>query len=620
MSNTPTPSERLKRLLGQTTRALAADPDAELRFGGERAQVSGTEAKIPLPPRKLDPKKLSICRGQADSAALKLAHHDERLHAELTPSSRAAADIHTALEDVRLEALGGQRLSGVGENMAAALEKSLEDKGYARMEDRQDIPLSDIVALLAREKMTGRPVPTPARDLVEQWRQEIEAKASSSLQKLADPDSYDDQQGFADLVQDLLADLGMADEKGDAEPEEDDQQAEQDDESEVPDSTGEDENEPPEDQSEDGLDDQVPDLGEARDGEADLTEQPADWEETDEDEEARARVEMAQRQELGQDLGENYKVYTTQFDETVQPSEICEPEELERLRQSLDNQLEGLHAVVARLANRLQRRLLAQQNRAWQFDLDEGILDAARLARVIVDPTQPLSYKQEKDQAFKDTTVTLLIDNSGSMRGRPITVAALCGDILARTLERCGVSVEILGFTTRAWKGGQSREKWVMDGRPQQPGRLNDLRHIIYKPASVPWRRAKNNLALMLKEGLLKENIDGEALKWAHDRLLGRPETRRILMVISDGSPVDDTTTSNNGSGYLDRHLREIIAYIENMSPIELLAIGIGHDVTRFYRRALTIADVEQLGSAMTDQLADLFDDSDPATPQRRIA
>jgi cobaltochelatase CobT len=314
-----------------------------------------------------------------------------------------------------------------------------------------------------------------------------------------------------------------------------------------------------------------------------------------------------------------YRIFTTQFDETISAEDLCDPEELTRLRAYLDQQLQALQGVVSRLANRLQRRLLAKQNRAWEFDLEEGILDAARLARVVVDPTNPLSYKLEKDTNFRDTVVTLLLDNSGSMRGRPITVAAMCADILARTLERCAVKVEILGFTTKAWKGGQSRERWLAEGKTPQPGRLNDLRHIVYKSADAPWRRARRNLGLMMREGLLKENIDGEALVWAHGRLLTRNEQRRILMVISDGAPVDDSTLSVNAGNYLEKHLRLVIEEIETKSPVELIAIGIGHDVTRYYRRAVTIVDAEQLGGAMTEKLAELFDEEAP-TDRRRVS
>jgi cobaltochelatase CobT len=303
----------------------------------------------------------------------------------------------------------------------------------------------------------------------------------------------------------------------------------------------------------------------------------------------------------------DYRIYTQQFDEIVPATELCDPEELTRLRNFLDQQLQSMQGVVARLANKLQRLLMAQQNRHWEFDIEEGILDTARLPRIIIDPMYPLSFKREKDMVFRDTSVTILLDNSGSMRGRPIMVAAMCADILARTLERCAVKVEILGFTTRAWKGGQSREKWIAAGKPPHPGRLNDLRHIIYKAADEPLRRARRNLGLMMREGLLKENIDGEALMWAHNRAIARTEQRRILMVISDGAPVDDSTLSVNAGNYLERHLRNVIEDIETRSPVELVAIGIGHDVTRYYRRAVTIVDAEQLGGAMTEQLTSLF-------------
>lgn len=316
----------------------------------------------------------------------------------------------------------------------------------------------------------------------------------------------------------------------------------------------------------------------------------------------------------------DYKAFTNKFDEMILAEELCDAEELERLRAYLDKQLQHMSAIVARLANRLQRRLMAQQNRSWEFDLEEGVLDPARLSRIIMDPQQPLSFKREKDMNFRDTVVTLLLDNSGSMRGRPITVAATCADILARTLERCGVKVEILGFTTRAWKGGQSREAWLQAGKPANPGRLNDLRHIVYKAADAPWRRARRNLGLMMREGLLKENIDGEALDWAHKRLLARSEQRRILMMISDGAPVDDLTLSVNPGNYLEKHLRSIIEEIETRSPVELIAIGIGHDVTRYYRRAVTIVDAEELGGAMTEKLAELFaENAVPVAPPKMM-
>jgi cobaltochelatase CobT len=433
---------------------------------------------------------------------------------------------------------------------------------------------------------------------------EIEMLAGTSLDALAATADLHDQEAFARLARNVIRDLNLDDNQGEEKGE--DQTQGDDEEQSKENKSSEDE----EDGAADASDEPSSDEGDAPDSEAEMSEH--DVEQADDD--ADGAVENARissiRARFDGDSGLRYKSFTTEYDETAEASDLCDAEELQRLRRTLDRQLENLHSVVSRLANKLQRRLLAQQNRSWIFDLDEGVLDAARLARVVVDPMQPLSFKRERELEFRDTVVTLLIDNSGSMRGRPISIAAICADILARTLERCNVKVEILGFTTRAWKGGQAREKWVAAGRPANPGRLNDLRHIIYKAADTPWRRARPALGLMMKEGLLKENIDGEALLWAHMRLLGRPEARRILMVISDGAPVDDTTSSANGGAYLERHLREVIGQIEQRSPVELIAIGIGHDVTRYYRRAVTIVDVEQLAGVMVDKLAELFDEA----------
>ena len=454
------------------------------------------------------------------------------------------------------------------------------------------------MGLLVRERITGLPPPACARAAMDAWREWIEERAGADLARIET--TYRDQKSFARLTRTILKDLQMADDFG-----------------EDSESAGEESGEPEQ---------QPQETPEAETGKA----EPAEAEDTDQEGEdtqetsAELRGEQARepadaddqhaaerqwRQDLpfAQSAQWGYQIFSTQFDETVGATDICDADELIRLRNFLDQQLESMHSVVARLANKLQRLLLAQQNRSWEFDLEEGMLDSARLPRVIIDPTHPLTYKQEKEMNFRDTIVTLLLDNSGSMRGRPIMVEAMCADILARTLERCGVKVEILGFTTRAWKGGQSREKWIAEGKPPNPGRLNDLRHIIYKSADEPWRRTRRNLGLMMREGLLKENIDGEALMWAYQRLVARPEQRRILMVISDGAPVDDSTLSVNTGNYLERHLRHVIADIEQKSSIELVAIGIGHDVTRYYRRAVTIVDAEQLGGAMTGQLIALF-------------
>jgi cobaltochelatase CobT len=610
MDQSESPTDRFKRILAQTTRAISAEPETEVKFGGDRPEVTGHEARLPLPPRRLDRRKVAISRGHADAAALRLAHHDAGLHLKLQPDNPEGRSLFAALEEMRCESLGANSLEGVARNLDAALDRQLEEKGYRRMEDRQDVPVQDIVKLLARERMTGRPVPKPARKLVDLWREEIENSCGEALDGLGERGAHQDQKLFSELSRLLIDALELGDKTGDEDTKEDDTDAPPDEGQEPEAENQEQEQEEDEgpDAGDEEPDDQTPDFGEANEGEAEISDDPSQLDEGDPREEAGDEAPILRRDTLG-DTGENYRPYTTEFDQIAHAGDLCSPEELTRLRNQLDSQLESLHAIVARLANRLHRKLLAQQNRSWQFDLDEGVLDAARLSRVVTDPFQPLSFKQEQDQEFRDTIVTLLLDNSGSMRGRPITVAAICADILARTLERCGVKVEILGFTTMAWKGGRSREKWVEDGRPKHPGRLNDLRHIIYKPASAPWRRSRDSLGLMLKEGLLKENIDGEALLWAHDRLKVRPEQRRILMVISDGAPVDDTTSSANGGSYLERHLREVIAYLETKSDVQLVAIGIGHDVTRFYKRAITITDVDQLGGAMMEQLAGLFDE-----------
>ncbi|WP_375206122.1 cobaltochelatase subunit CobT [Hyphococcus sp.] len=598
--------EAFKRALLQSTRALSAQRDVEVGFGGEHAAVQGKSARIPLPARVLDPASAAIARGESDAAALRLAHHDSTAHARLAPKGAEARAVFTALENARCEAIGAMAMKGVGDNLAASLEKVIADKGYDRQSATDAMPMADVAALLLRERLTGRPAPSSASGIMETWRAELEDKAGASLDALANAASLDDQAAFAALARNFIRDLDLEDDdRGDEQSEDEQNSDESQDDSEDDTDEGDDEtgaDEMPDD----------PGDGESETSDSEMSEQDMDAS-SEEDDAATENAKVSSlRSQFEGDTGAPYKAYTTEFDEIAEAIELCDAEELQRLRRSLDRQLENLHAVVARLANKLQRKLLAQQNRSWMFDLDEGVLDAARLARIIVDPMQPLSYKMEQEQDFRDTVVTLLIDNSGSMRGRPITIAAICADILARTLERCGVKVEILGFTTRAWKGGQAREKWVADGRPPKPGRLNDLRHVIYKSADAPWRRARTSLGLMMKEGLLKENIDGEALIWAHQRLLGRPESRRILMVISDGAPVDDTTSSANGGAYLERHLREVIGYIENRSPVELLAIGIGHDVTRYYRRALTIVDVDQLGGAIIDKLAELFDEDVP--------
>ncbi|MEQ1812178.1 MAG: cobaltochelatase subunit CobT [Terricaulis sp.] len=608
MSAKESPAELFKRSLAQTTRALAgAEEELEVTFGAEGPRLSPGKIVLPHPPRVISDPEAERIRGQADGLALRLAHHDEREHAKLRPQGADARAVFDAVEDMRVQALGANALKGVSNNLTAALSDSLERRGAARMQDRSLAPLADAVALMVRERLTGLAPPANAKALVDVWRAEIEKSAGNDLDKLAAV--AEDQREFALQFRNVLQDLGMGDELSVEETNDDDNNA-----------SG---NEPPPPQSDnsegdDQMEDQAPAEMEMIEGDIDDDSERTvsvdadvdadDQQDTEQDDPGDKPMRPKPRNDTD-DPNANYKVFTRAFDEVKQAEELCPTEELARLRNYLDQQLKPLQSVVGRLANRLQRRLMAKQNRAWTFDLEEGLLDTSRLTRVITDPMAALSFKQEEDMPFKDTVVSLLLDNSGSMRGRPIMVAALCADILARTLERCGVKVEILGFTTIAWKGGSSKDAWLKADRPPQPGRLNDLRHVVYKGADSPWRRARRNLGLMMREGLLKENIDGEALLWAHGRLLERPEQRRILMVISDGAPVDDSTLSANPGNYLERHLRNVIHWIETRSPVELIAIGIGHDVTRYYKRAVTITDAEQLGGVMTEKLAELFDE-----------
>jgi cobaltochelatase CobT len=601
------PIDLFRRALAGASRAIARDAAVEVVFASEASPVSGKTARVPSPGPGLEPKLVAEARGAADSAALRLRFHDPRLHARAAPADMDARAVFDALETARVEALGARSMAGVRENLGQLAEARIRSDAIVRARSAEEVPLATAVALIARERLTGEAPPraaTAGLKLVAPW---IEDKAAAELDALAL--TLDDQAAFAKLSRRLLEDLDLAaaEEPAEEQPEEGGDEAE-----------GE----------EGGSDDSAEQGDEGQPGGGDVEMRGEEVEDQNADGDSSEEMEAGEEEaSAGDDMSESvfaspsrrnwdlspetdYKAFTTRFDEIVESSELCDEEELGRLRAYLDQQMAGLSHVVTRLANRLQRRLMAQQARSWDFDQEEGLLDAARLARVVVSPGHSLSYKVERETDFKDTVVSLLIDNSGSMRGRPIAIAAICGDILARTLERCGVATEILGFTTRGWKGGQSREAWLSAGRPPTPGRLNDLRHIVYKRADEPYRRARRNLGLMMREGLLKENIDGEALLWAHNRLIARPEERRILMVISDGAPVDDSTASANGGAYLERHLRQVIEWIEKRSTVELIAIGIGHDVTRYYSRAVTIMDADQLAGAMTEQLAALFESS----------
>jgi cobaltochelatase CobT len=611
------PTEPFKRAVTGCMRAIAKKPDLEVSFAAERPGFVGGKARLPEPARKLNATEAAIVRGHADSIALKLACHDPNVHRKLVPGGQTARAVFEAVEQARVEAIGARRMSGVAKNLSAMIDDRFHRGKFDEVSDRADAPIEEALAMLVRERLTGMTPPPAARRLVELWRPLLEDRAGKNLNRLEK--LIDNQSRFGDVVHDLLDDLDMGEDRSSEADEEEGAEGEQD---KRKDKSGEDgEGEQSED-AEARVDDAEVSGEEMSDTTAESSEAlSAEMSDDAEmgDSEAPAEPRRPRRHGANEPRGPEYRPFTGKFDEVTAAEDLCEPEELERLRGYLDKQLSHLQGVVARLANRLQRRLMAQQNRAWEFDLEEGLLDPARLSRVIIDPLHPLSFKREKDTKFRDTVVTLLLDNSGSMRGRPITVAATCADILARTLERCGVKVEILGFTTRAWKGGQSREAWLASGKPPNPGRLNDLRHIIYKSADAPWRRARKNLGLMMREGLLKENIDGEALDWAHKRLLARSEQRRILMMISDGAPVDDSTLSVNPGNYLERHLRWVIEEIETRSPVELIAIGIGHDVTRYYRRAVTIVDAEELGGAMTDKLAELFDEQAAAAEDQRV-
>ena len=601
-----TPLDRFKAVLGGASRALADEPEVELAFTADAPAQSGKHIKVPMPARTLPADQVAEARGFADSFALRLKHHNAALHLKNAPHEAVARAVFDAAETARVEALGSRGYAGISANLDHALDMRLRSDPITRARSRDEVPLSTAIQLLVRERLTGQPVPEVAQDGLELVRDWIEEKAGGDLDALRL--ALDDQRAFADLATKLLQDLELV--EGDQLPE-DSEDGGSDDEG----TDEQDQGEEGDDQGEQGQG-EVEARGEQSEADSDEGEGAEAGDESFEDAEGEAGDEgeegmlPVRPNRPFSDLSPqfDYKAWTTQYDEVIAATELCDAEELTRLRAYLDQQLVHLQGAVTKLANRLQRRLMAQQNRSWDFDQDEGLLDAARLARVVINPMQSLSYKIERDTEFKDTVVTLLIDNSGSMRGRPISIAAISADILGRTLERCGVKTEVLGFTTRAWKGGQSRESWLAGGKPAHPGRLNDLRHIVYKKADEPWRHARRNLGLMMREGLLKENIDGEALLWAHARLLARPEDRRILMVISDGAPVDDSTLSVNNAGYLEQHLRKVIDWIERQSPVQLVAIGIGHDVTRYYERAVTIMDAEQLGGAMIEQLARLFE------------
>jgi cobaltochelatase CobT len=610
--NKPTdnPADPFKKALAEATKVMANDPELAVTFTVDPPGATRETVRLPQVSRRMTREEVLIARGTADAFALRHKFHNAKIAAKYMPQGQMAQDLYSAMENARVEAVGARHMPGTAGNIDAKIGNEAIRKGYDQVREASEAPLATAAGYLIRHLATGREMPRGAANVMDLWRGFIEDNCGGTLEGLEE--SLHDQAAFAKFARQIISDMGYGDQLGD-DPDDmgdDDQEA---------DTSNEDDQEPESTGQDDGDEDETEGTPEqSQEEQQDAAEAQVSMDDSAESEmaeeadmpEGEAPIEPPAPQPVS-DADPNYVVYSTEHDEEIGAEDLAEPAELERLRAYLDQQLEPLKGAVSRLANKLQRRLQAQQNRSWSFDQEEGILDAGRLARVVANPTTPLSFKVEQDTEFRDTCVTLLLDNSGSMRGRPISIAAICADVLARTLERCSVKVEILGFTTKAWKGGLSREEWLAEGRPQQPGRLNDLRHIIYKRADAPWRRSRDNLGLMMKEGLLKENIDGEALEWAHRRMSARPEARKVLMVISDGAPVDDSTLSVNPANYLEKHLRDVIEMVEKRKAVELIAIGIGHDVTRYYDKAVTITDVEQLAGAMTEQLAGLFD-SDP--------
>jgi cobaltochelatase CobT len=611
------PADPFKKALAEATKVMANDPELSVTFTVDPPGATAETVRLPQVSRRMTRDEVLIARGTADAFALRHKFHDAKVSARYMPQGQMAQDLYTAMEHARVEAVGARHMPGTAGNIDAKIGNEAIRKGYDQIREAAEAPLATAAGYLIRHLATGRDLPKGAANVMDLWRGFIEENAGGTLEGLQD--TLEDQAAFAKFARQIISDMGFGDQLGDDPDDIGDEEDEAN-------SGDEDENEPDSTGQDDGDEDETEGTPEqSQEEQQDAAEAQVSMDDSAESEKAEeadmpegeAPMEPPAPQPIS-DADPNYVSYSTDHDEEIGAEDLAEPAELERLRAYLDQQLEPLKGAVSRLANKLQRRLQAQQNRSWSFDQEEGILDAGRLARIVANPTTPLSFKVEQDTEFRDTCVTLLLDNSGSMRGRPISIAAICADVLARTLERCQVKVEILGFTTKAWKGGLSREEWLTEGRPQQPGRLNDLRHIIYKRADAPWRRSRDNLGLMMKEGLLKENIDGEALEWAHRRMVSRPEARKVLMVISDGAPVDDSTLSVNPANYLEKHLRDVIAMVEKRKAVELIAIGIGHDVTRYYDKAVTITDVEQLAGAMTEQLAGLFE-PDPRKRARAL-
>lgn len=593
--------DTFKRALSSTVKAIAEDKEIEVIFGNNS---TSSEEKIILPEinNVFDLDNIASIRGAADNEALIYKYRNNDTYSEFLPNKEKNKKIYESLENTRIQILGSKYMRGVKSNLLSLYEKNCNEKNYSNVTSQSDLEIEHALEIYLKKKIDTNIVPKSASHALSYWSKWLDSKVGTSIDDLLE--NVDNQEKFAKLTNKLISDLKLYDTNENKDESEDDNKGQQTEELDNPDI---DETESQSSMSDDDMENTEEEV-QSEESELPVDENNEEMQDLEDDGSENVKPQYKESKSVETILSE-YMVYSNKYDEIITAQDLCEDEELNRLRKYLDQQLKSFQTIISRLANRLQRKLLAKQNRSWEFNIEEGLLDTSRLTRVITDPFYSLSFKKEKDTDFKDTVVSLLIDNSGSMRGRPITVAAMSADILARTLEKCGVKVEILGFTTKAWKGGKSRESWMQNNKPPSPGRLNDLRHIIYKAADEPWRRSKKNLGLMMREGLLKENIDGEALLWAHKRLQNRYEARKILMVISDGAPVDDSTLSVNSGNYLEKHLRGAINWIENKSDVQLLAVGIGHDVTRYYKKAVTIVDAEQLADVMTEQLVDLFDE-----------
>ena len=583
--------DTFKRALSSTVKAIAEDKEIEVIFGNNS---TSSEEKIILPEinNVFDLDNIASIRGAADNEALIYKYRNNDTYSEFLPNKEKNKKIYESLENTRIQILGSKYMRGVKSNLLSLYEKNCNEKNYSNVTSQSDLEIEHALEIYLKKKIDTNIVPKSASHALSYWSKWLDSKVGTSIDNLLD--NVDNQEKFAKLANKLISDLKLYDTNENKDESEDDNKGQQTEELDNPDI---DETESQSSMSDDDMENTEEEV-QSEESELPVDENNEEMQDLEDDGSENVKPQYKESKSVETILSE-YMVYSNKYDEIITAQDLCEDEELNRLRKYLDQQLKSFQTIISRLANRLQRKLLAKQNRSWEFNIEEGLLDTSRLTRVITDPFYSLSFKKEKDTDFKDTVVSLLIDNSGSMRGRPITVAAMSADILARTLEKCGVKVEILGFTTKAWKGGKSRESWMQNNKPPSPGRLNDLRHIIYKAADEPWRRSKKNLGLMMREGLLKENIDGEALLWAHKRLQNRYEARKILMVISDGAPVDDSTLSVNSGNYLEKHLRGAINWIENKSDVQLLAVGIGHDVTRYYKKAVTIVDAEQLADVM---------------------